>query len=105
MTSKVESELVELVLDVHSKRKLEQAAAHAQMTMSEFVLTNALEAADQTIEGFEKIVLGADAWDAFYDTLINPPEPNELLKRAVSRYRKRMGCKPGLTGNEKYDDS
>ena len=90
MTSKLESEseLVYLHLDERSKRKLEQAAYRMGMTMSEFILSSALETADQTIEEFEKIVLGADDWDAFYDALINPPEPNEALKRAASRYWK-----------------
>ena len=83
-------ERVYLRLDAGSKRKLEKAAAYAETTMSQFVLRNAIEAAEHTIEGHEKTVLQQEDWDAFNDALVNPPEPNDALKRAVKRYRKQF---------------
>jgi hypothetical protein len=38
-----------------------------------------------------KIALSARDWDAFYDALLNPPEPNEKLIEAARRYRERVG--------------
>ena len=81
---------VYLRLDAGSKRKLEKAAAYAETTMSQFVLRNAIEAAEHTIEVHEKTVLQQEDWVAFNDALVNPPEPNDALKRAVKRYRKQF---------------
>lgn len=82
-------ERLHLRLDASSKRKLERAASYAETTTSQFVLRNALDAADRTIEHHEGIVLGQNDWNAFYDALLDPPEPNEVLKRAAVRYRER----------------
>ncbi len=87
---KTKKERVYLRLDAGSKRKLEQAAAYAETTMSQFVLRNAIEAAEHTIEVHEKTVLQQEDWDAFYDALVNPPEPNDALKRAAKRYREQF---------------
>ena len=84
------TERLHLRVDASSKRKLERAASYAETTTSQFVLRNALDAADRTIESHERIVLGQKDWDVFYDALVNPPEPNDALKRAAIRYRERM---------------
>ena len=83
-------ERLHLRLDASSKRKLERAASYAETTTSQFVLRNALDAADRTIEAHERIELGLEDWDAFFDALLNPPEPNEVIKRAAVRYRERI---------------
>jgi uncharacterized protein (DUF1778 family) len=80
-----------LRLDVKTKRKLEQAAAYEEMSVSDFVLTNAVAAAERVIDSHQKITLSKQDWDIFYDALINPPEPNEKLKAAARRYRERIG--------------
>ncbi|MCY4094968.1 MAG: DUF1778 domain-containing protein [Gammaproteobacteria bacterium] len=83
-------ERLHLRIDANSKRKLERAASYAETSTSQFVLRNALDAADRMIESHERIVLGQKDWDDFYDALMNPPEPNDALKRAAARYRERM---------------
>lgn len=80
-----------LRLDVRTKQKLERAAAYADTTVSDFVLANAVAAAERVIEAHEKITLSDVDWDAFYDALISPPEPTEKLKAAARRYRERFG--------------
>jgi uncharacterized protein (DUF1778 family) len=82
---------VHLRLDAATKRMLERAAAFEQTSVSDFVLANARQAAARIIEAHEQAPLMAADWDAFYDALIHPPEPNDLLKAAVRRYRKRAG--------------
>ena len=78
-----------LRLDAKTKRTLERAAAYEETSVSDFVLANAMAAAERVIDSHEKITLSAQDWDAFYDALINPPEPNEKLKEAARHYRER----------------
>ena len=90
-TSGVKRDRMHLRLDAKTKRKLEQAAAYQETTVSAFVLANAVEAAERVIGSHEKITLSARDWEVFYDALVNPPEPNERLKEAARRYRERVG--------------
>jgi uncharacterized protein (DUF1778 family) len=87
----VKRDRMHLRLDARTKRKLERAAAYEETSVSDFVLANALAAAERVIESREKITLSAKDWDVFHDALIDPPEPNEKLKEAARRYRERVG--------------
>ena len=80
-----------LRVDVKTKRTLERAAAYADTSVTDFVLANAVAAAERIIDRHEKITLSARDWDAFYDALIDPPEPNETLKQAARRSRESVG--------------
>jgi uncharacterized protein (DUF1778 family) len=89
--SEVKRDRMHLRLDAKTKRKLERAAAYQKTTVSDFVLANAVAAAERVIDSHEKITLSAADWEIFYDALINPPEANEKLKEAARRYRERVG--------------
>lgn len=78
-----------LRLDARTKRTLERAAAYEEKSVSDFVLTTARAAAERVIERHEQVTLSTKDWDAFFDALVNPPEPNETLKAAVRRFRNR----------------
>ena len=84
-------EHVSLCLDAKSKRKLERAAAYEDTTVSQFVLSNAVSAAERVIEAHERTVLPESDWGAFSDALHNPPAPNATLRRAARRYLKHVG--------------
>ena len=90
-TTGLKRDRMHLRLDAKTKRKLERAAAYEETTVSAFVLANAVAAAERVIASHEKITLSARDWDAFYDALVNPPEPNEKLRQAARRYRERVG--------------
>ena len=90
-TSAARHARVHLRMDGRAKRTLERAAAYEETTVSRFVLSSAIAAAERVIESREKIVLPATDWDTFYDALLNPPEPNEALRAAAHRYRERIG--------------
>ncbi len=90
-TAEVKRDRIHLRLDSKAKRTLERAAAYEETSVSDFVLANAVAAAERVIESHEKITLSARDWDIFYDALINPPEPNAKLKEAARRYRERVG--------------
>jgi uncharacterized protein (DUF1778 family) len=80
-----------LRVDAKTKRKLERAAAYEEKTVSDFVLSNALTAAERVIESHEKITLSDRDWDAFYNALLKPPSPSQRLREAARRYRERVG--------------
>ena len=90
-TPQVKRDRMHLRVDAKTKRKLERAAAYEETSVSDFVLANAVAAAERVIDSHEKITLSGKDWDIFYDALVNPPEPNERLKKAARRYRERVG--------------
>ena len=80
-----------LRLDARTKQTLERAAAYAETSVSDFVLGNAIRAAERLIRTRERVVLSPPDWDAFHDALLNPSEPNATLAAASRRYRERAG--------------
>ena len=82
---------IHLRMDGRSKRILERAAAYEEMTVSRFVLSSALAAAERVIESRQRIVLPATDWNTLSDALLSPLEPNEALRAAARRYRERIG--------------
>lgn len=85
-TTPGKSERINLRIDTDSKATLERAAAYTGSTLSDFVLSNALAAARHVISSHESIGLSRKDWDAFFEALVNPPEPNERLKQALKRH-------------------
>lgn len=90
-TADLKRDRMHLRLDARTKRKLERAAAYEETSVSKFVLANAVAAAERVIDSHERNVLSAAEWEAFYDALVDPPEPNPVLKKAARRYRERTG--------------
>jgi uncharacterized protein (DUF1778 family) len=72
------------------KKRIEHAASIKGMSVSDFIVQNADEAATRTIQEHEAWVLSDRDRDLFVNALLNPPEPGERLKEAVKRYRGRM---------------
>ena len=87
----IKRDRMHLRLDAKTKRKLERAAAYEETSVSDFVLVQAIAAADRVIDAHERISLSSIDWDTFYGALINPPQPNKKLRSAVRRYRERVG--------------
>ncbi len=80
--SQTKTERVQVRIDPEAKRMLERAATLANMTVSAFVVNNALEAADHLIRERERVVLSDQDWEIFSAALVNPPEPNAALRKA-----------------------
>ena len=78
-----------LPVDVHAM--LKRAAQIQGRTLTDFVVTAAQEAARHTIEDAEIIRLSAEGQKRFAEALLNPPEPNEALKRAFEHHRRLVG--------------
>ena len=86
----VKQERMHIRLDALSKQKLERAAAYAHKSLSEFVLGQALHAADEVIHKHETLALRDADWQVFLDALENPPKPNAKLRRAFAEHKKRV---------------
>ncbi len=92
MTNTIDAkqERMHIRLDTPSKRKLERAAAYAHKSLSEFVLGQALHAADEVIHDHENLTLSEADWEVFLDALETPPIPTTRLQRAFLEHHKRV---------------
>lgn len=66
---------------------VKRAAELQGRSVSDFVVAAAQEAAHRTIEETQIIRLSVEDQRAFAEAIINPPEPNDALRRAAARYR------------------
>lgn len=78
-----------LRLDATTKRKLERAAAYAQKSVSDFVLSQAVEAANEVLKAHDQHVLSTADWETFCKALDRPPKPNRALKQGFRWYRSK----------------
>ena len=67
-----------------AKRMLERAAVLPNTMMPAFVVSHALEAADHPIR--ERGRFAIVDWNLFIDVLVEPPEPNAVLRRAFAAH-------------------
>ena len=72
------------------RRLLDKAAAYAHMSVSEFVLRNAVEQAQSVVQAREAITLSQDDFAAFLDALDTPTQVNPALQRAFQRHAKHV---------------
>ncbi len=86
----IKQQRMHIRLDSPSKQKLERAAAYVHKSLSEFVLGQALHAADEVIHEHEALTLNQADWDVFLDALENPPKPSAKLKHAFAEHKKRV---------------
>jgi uncharacterized protein (DUF1778 family) len=80
---------IEARLPRETKIVIEHAAQLEGVSASDFVVTHAHEAARTVISEHERWRLDRLQSAAFVDALLNPPEPNEALRRAAERYKTR----------------
>ena len=83
---------IQLRSSSEEKSQFEEAAALGNMLLSEFLRRAAHMYAQEIIESHKQHIV-LSKWDGikFLDALENPPNPNEHLKKAVHRYRKKRG--------------
>ena len=90
-TAQAKDERLQVRLDARAKNVLRRAAGYRRKTVSQFVLSTALEEAERVIRSVEVVTLSDRDWDRFYAALIDPPAPNAALRKAFRRYRKARG--------------
>lgn len=69
------------------KSRLERAASLKGLTLSSFVVRSMEKIATEVIEAHEHKELSLSEQRAFYEALMNPPEPNPKMLAAARRYR------------------
>lgn len=78
------SEKLDLRLTPQAKRRLTAAAESVQRSVSDFVLTSALERADETLADKRVFALDTDDWAKFLAALDAPPRPMPRMKQLLS---------------------
>ncbi len=59
--------------------------------MTDFVLHSAETAAERTIEERAMLILSARETEAFVDAILNPAEPESVLRAAARQYKDSLG--------------
>jgi len=77
-------------VDHETKQMVERAAALERRSVTDFCLTALADATQATIARHETLVLSERDREIFFDTLMNPPELNERLKRAFKAASERV---------------
>ena len=77
-------------LPTETKQLIERAAIITGVTVSDFVISKAYEAAAMVVQEHETWVLNRRESKTFVDALLNPPDPNEALRAAAARYKARV---------------
>lgn len=72
--------------DVRARELLDKAATYTHVSISEFVLSNALASAEKVVQAHENITLQPDDFRAF----LAPTEPNPALKKAFKRHSEQV---------------
>jgi len=82
---------LEASLPVHVHAMLKRAAEIEGRTLTDFVIAASSEAARQTIEATEIVRLSVDDQPLFAESILNPPEPTDALRRAFEKRRELFG--------------
>ena len=86
----VRSERINLRLSETAKRRIERAASVEGKTVSAFIVSSALENAEKTVRRHETIALAREDATRFFDTLSDPPPPNDRLRAALEEHARRV---------------
>jgi uncharacterized protein (DUF1778 family) len=80
-------------LNEEQKLLIQRAADLEGRSMTDFVLHSAEIAAERTIERRASLVLTARETETFVDSLLNPPKPGRVLRRAARDYLKKTALR------------
>ena len=76
------------------KALFEKAAGLAgYRTLTDFLISSAQEKANAIIEQHQTIIASIKDRNIFFESVINPPKPNENLKNAFKNYQQNLNGK------------
>ncbi len=78
---------LEARVDPEIKALWQKAADLQGITLSDFVIASTQAAACTIIQQHQTLKLNQEDSHAFVNALLNPPPPNQALKKAAKRYR------------------
>jgi len=74
-------------LPAAQKRHFEKAAElGSYRSLSDFVISSAQEKADEIVQKHETLLMTERDREVFFNALLNPPAPNERLRKAMAQY-------------------
>jgi uncharacterized protein (DUF1778 family) len=91
MATALRTERTEARLLPEQKKRIERAARLKGLSLSDFIVQHADEAAIRTIQLHASWTLEDRSRDAFVQALLNPPDPSARMKAALKRYKQRKG--------------
>jgi uncharacterized protein (DUF1778 family) len=91
MAVALRTERTEARLLPEQKKRIERAARLKGLSLSDFMVQHADEAAIRTIQMHTNWTLEDRDRDAFVKALVSPPGPSARMKAALKRYKKRTG--------------
>jgi uncharacterized protein (DUF1778 family) len=91
MALALRTERTEARLLPEQKKRIARAANLKGLSLSDFIVQHADEAARKTIQEHTSWVLGDWDRDVFIQALLSPPRPSSRMKQAVRRYKKHVG--------------
>lgn len=91
--TKTKSDRINLRLKSRAKSLLERAASFEGKTVSNFILTCAMERAEETIRNHETMVLNANNSETFINALSGPLKFNSKLADAIEEHSQRVTSK------------
>jgi uncharacterized protein (DUF1778 family) len=77
---------IEARVSSEQKRLFEKAAEIEGVTLTDFAVASMHRAATRALQSHHAISLSLRDQDAFMQALMNPPAPNEVLRRAARKY-------------------
>ena len=87
--AKKASQRIDVRLREEQKSRIERAAVIKGVSLTDFIIQNALEVANRTIREHETWQLERPDAEAFFSALIRPPKPTSRLMRSAKRYKER----------------
>ena len=90
MLNSRKEERLDVRLRKDAKQLIADAAALTHQSVSEFVVSAALERSREVIERSNAFLLSQQEAFRFLDALANPPSPNDKLRNAAERYRQAL---------------
>ena len=73
------------------KARIERAANLKGLSVSDFIVQHAEEAAIRTIQQYESWTLNAEDREVFFEALLHPAGPGANLRAAAKRYERWAG--------------
>ena len=83
------SRRIDVRLREEQKTRIERAAGIKGVSLTDFIIQNALEVANRTIREHETWELERPDAEAFFSALIHPTKPAPRLMRSAKRYKER----------------
>ena len=91
MALALRTERTEARLLPEQKKRIERAARLKGLSLSDFIVQHADEAARKTIQEHTSWMLRDRDRGVFVEALLNPPKPSARMRAAARRYRKHTG--------------